>query len=108
VRPPLAWHRRSTGTVPGDRTTTGWHTNLATVIDLHSRMIVGWALAGHMRSELVEDALKMACGRSAVKPGLIFHSNRGSQCASKGFKKLLTKHEIEDAFNNGGHQPPGV
>jgi transposase InsO family protein len=72
------------------RTTAGWQ-YLATVIDLYSRMIVGWALAEHMRSELVEDALKMACGRRDVKPGLIFHSDRGSQYVSKEFRKLLAK-----------------
>jgi transposase InsO family protein len=84
------------------RTTTGWQ-YLATVIDLYSRMIVGWALAGHMRSELVEDALKMACGRREVKPGLIFHSDRGSQYVSKEFRKLLAKHGMLQSMSRKGN-----
>ena len=84
------------------RTTSGWQ-YLATVIDLYSRMIVGWALTGHMRSELVEDALKMACGRREVKPGLIFHSDRGSQYASTGFRKLLAKHGIVQSMSRKGN-----
>ncbi|PKN47085.1 MAG: hypothetical protein CVU59_04065 [Deltaproteobacteria bacterium HGW-Deltaproteobacteria-17] len=84
------------------RTTAGWQ-YLATVIDLYSRMIVGWALAGHMRSELVEDALKMACGRRGVKPGLIFHSDRGSQYASKEFRKVLAKHGIVLSMSRKGN-----
>jgi len=84
------------------RTTAGWQ-YLATVIDLYSRMIVGWALAGHMRSELVEDALKMACGRRDVRAGLIFHSDRGSQYASKEFRKLLAKHGIVQSMSRKGN-----
>jgi len=84
------------------RTTAGWQ-YLATVIDLYSRMIVGWALAGHMRSELVEDALKMACGRREVKPGLIFHSDRGSQYASKEFRKLMAKHGMLQSMSRKGN-----
>jgi transposase InsO family protein len=84
------------------RTTTGWQ-YLATVIDLYSRMIVGWALAGHMREELVEDALKMACGRRDVKAGLIFHSDRGSQYASLGFRKLLAKHGLVQSMSRKGN-----
>jgi transposase InsO family protein len=84
------------------RTTAGWQ-YLATVIDLYSRMIVGWAMAGHMRSELVEDALKMACGRREVKSGLFFHSDRGSQYASLGFRKLLAKHGIVQSMSRKGN-----
>jgi len=84
------------------RTTAGWQ-YLATVIDLYSRMIVGWALAGHMRSELVEDAVKMACGRREVKLGLIFHSDRGSQYASLGFRELLAKHGIVQSMSRKGN-----
>ena len=42
---------------------------LATVIDLHSRTIVGWSVQDHMRAELVDDALRMALGRRDAKPG---------------------------------------
>jgi putative transposase len=56
----------------------GW-AYLATVIDLASRRVVGWALADHMRAELVCDALRMAIAHRRPAPGLIFHSDRGTQ-----------------------------
>ena len=52
---------------------------MATVIDLASRRVVGFAMADHMRAELVKDALQMAIDRRKPAPGLIFHSDRGSQ-----------------------------
>jgi putative transposase len=57
------------------RTWEGWM-YLATVIDLASRRVVGWAMADHMRSELVCDALNLAIGRRRPGPGLTFHSDR--------------------------------
>ncbi len=56
----------------------GW-SYLATVIDLYARRVVGWALDTHMRSELVLKAIEMPKGQRSVEPGLIFHSDRGSQ-----------------------------
>ncbi len=56
----------------------GW-LYLATVIDLASRRVVGWAMADHMRAELVCDALRMAVGARRPGPGLIWHSDRGTQ-----------------------------
>jgi len=61
----------------------GW-LYLATVIDLASRKVVGWAMAEHMRAELVCDALRMAIGARRPGPGAIFHSDRGSQYTSTG------------------------
>jgi len=52
-------------------------TYLATVIDLASRKVVGWALADHMRTDLVEDALSMAFANRAPDEGVVFHSDRG-------------------------------
>jgi transposase InsO family protein len=52
---------------------------LATVIDLASRRVVGWAIANHMRTQLVEDALKMAFVQRRPSRGVIFHTDRGSQ-----------------------------
>jgi transposase InsO family protein len=56
---------------------------LATVIDLASRRVVGWALVDHMRTELVADALRMGCTASRPPPGVIFHSDRGCQYTSR-------------------------
>jgi len=55
----------------------GW-AYLATVIDLASRRVVGWALAEHMRTELVTDALEMAFGSRRPPAGTIFHSDHGT------------------------------
>jgi putative transposase len=60
------------------RTWEGW-LYLASVMDCHSRRIVGWALADHLRAELVDDALAMAVARRRPQAGLVHHSDRGSQ-----------------------------
>ena len=66
------------------RTWEGW-LYLAAVQDAFSRRIVGWAMADHMRSELVVDALQMALARRKPGPGLIHHSDQGSQFVSLAF-----------------------
>src|SRR3954462_4874184 len=70
--------RRYVGDITYIATWEGW-AYLATVIDLASRRVVGWALADHMRAELVGDALEMAFGQRRPERGLIFHSDRGCQ-----------------------------
>lgn len=80
------------------RTWEGWM-YLASVIDLASRRVVGWAMADHMRAELVGDALEMAIGARHPKPGLIFHSDRGSQYTSGTFTRLLTAHGIQQSLS---------
>jgi transposase InsO family protein len=64
----------------------GW-AYLATVIDLASRKVVGWALADHMRTELVEEALQMAFVQRRPGEGVIFHSDRGCQLRFKGWSQ---------------------
>jgi len=71
----------------------GW-AYLATVIDLSSRRVVGWALADHMRAELVCDALRMAIDARRPAPGAIFHSDRGTQYTSTEFTTLLTERRL--------------
>jgi putative transposase len=66
------------------RTGEGW-LHLAAVQDAHSRQIVGWSMATHMRSTLVVDALQMALARRRPGPGLIHHSDQGSQYVSLAF-----------------------
>ena len=67
-------------------TSTGW-LYLAVGIDLCSRKIVGWALADHMRSELVMDALRQALGSRSIVPECIFHSDRGCQYGSIAYRQ---------------------
>jgi putative transposase len=66
------------------RSWEGW-LYLAAVQDAYSRRIVGWSMAEHMRAELVTDALSMAVHRRRPNPGLIHHSDQGSQYVSLGF-----------------------
>ncbi len=54
----------------------------AAVVDVFSRMVVGWSIADHIRAELVVDALEMACWRRRPQPGTIVHADRGSQYTS--------------------------
>jgi putative transposase len=67
---------------------------LATVIDLASRRVVGWAVADHMRTELVEEALQMAFLQRRPDRGLIFHSDRGSQYTSGDFATLARANGV--------------
>jgi putative transposase len=85
--------RRYVGDITYIATWEGW-SYLATVIDLASRRIVGWALADHMRTELVEDALKMAFAHRAPEEGVIFHSDRGCQYTSGDFATLARANGV--------------
>jgi putative transposase len=66
------------------RTWEGW-LYLAAAQDAYSRLVVGWSVADHMRSELVVDALEMALWRRRPEPGLVHHSDQGSQYVSLAF-----------------------
>jgi putative transposase len=69
-------------------TDQGW-LYLATVMDLYSRRIVGWAMADHLRTELPLAALRMAVVAKQPGPGLIHHSDRGVQYASEDYRKVI-------------------
>ncbi len=88
------------------RTWEGW-LYLAAVQDAYSRRIVGWAMTEHMRTELVADALQMAVVRRRPEPGLIHHSDQGSQYIALGFGQQARDAGIAvsmgskgDAFDN--------
>jgi len=66
----------------------GW-LYLAVLIDLFSRKVVGWAMADHMRAELVVTALRMALGRRRSPTDLVHHTDRGSQYASQKYTQEL-------------------
>ncbi len=84
------------------RTGEGW-LYLAVVIDLFSRKIVGWSMAEHMRSELVLEALDMAIVHRRPTADLMFHSDRGSQYASKIFRKRLKFLKITQSMSRKGN-----
>ena len=69
-------------------TWSGW-LYLAVVLDLFSRRVVGWAMADHLRTELVIDALDMAIWNRRPNPGLVHHSDQGCQSSSLAFGRRL-------------------
>lgn len=77
---------------------SGW-AYLAVWMDLYSRKVVGWALAEHMREELVMMALKRALACRYINPGLIVHSDRGGQYAGKKFRELLAERKIRQSMS---------
>lgn len=84
------------------RTWEGW-LYLAVVIDLYSRRVVGWAMANHMRTELVTEALQLAINQRCPSPGLIFHSDRGSQYASKDYQNVLKRYGVICSMSRKGN-----
>ncbi len=74
---------------------------LAVWVDLWSRRVVGWCLADHMRDELVITALRRALLGRQPADGLILHSDRGGQYASKDFRKLLTGRYVQSMSRAG-------
>ena len=83
------------------RTGEGW-LYLATVIDLYSRMIVGWAMADHMRASLVTGALAMARDRGHLAPDAIFHSDRGTQYTSREMGAWCTGNAVRQSMGATG------
>jgi len=83
------------------RTWEGW-LYLAAVQDVFSRRIVGWSMADHMRSELVLDALAMALEHRRPEPGLIHHSDQGSQYVSLTFGQTARAAGIAQSMGSRG------
>jgi transposase InsO family protein len=75
---------------------------LATVIDCFSRRLVGWSIADHMRTELVEDALKAAVLVRGSLNGAVFHADHGSQYTSKDFAELCEKFGVAQSMGAVG------
>ena len=75
---------------------------LAVVIDLYSRQVVGWSMAEHMRTSLVNDALLMAIWKRKPPKGLLWHSGRGSQYAATSHRKILKHFGIQQSMSRKG------
>jgi transposase InsO family protein len=71
----------------------GW-LYLATVLDIASRRVVGYAMAGHLRTELISDALSNAVAARDPEPGVIFHSDRGCQYTSAAYAALAEENQV--------------
>jgi putative transposase len=83
------------------RTWEGW-LYLVAVQDVFSRRIVGWSMADHMRTELVTDALQMALAQRRPEPGLIWHSDQGSQFVSLAFGQQARAAGIAQSMGSKG------
>ncbi len=83
-------------------TQQGW-IYLAVIIDLYSRRVVGWSIDRRMKKALVIRALMMAVNLRKPPPGLIHHSDRGSQYASRDYQKLLQQHGMICSMSRKGN-----
>ena len=92
---------RLVGDITYLRTGQGW-LYLATVIDLTTRMVVGWQLAEHMRTVLVIDAMQMAIDSGRLNANAIFHSDRGTQYTSKEFAGFCQTATIRRSMGRTG------
>ena len=79
----------------------GW-LYLATILDCYSRFIVGWSMASHLRTELVVDALEMATSRRRPAPGLVHHSDQGSQYVALAFTRRMRSAGIAGSMGSVG------
>ena len=84
------------------RTRSGW-LYLAVVLDLFARKVVGWAMASDMQATLVCRALQVAIAQHQPAPGLIVHSDRGSQYASAAHQAVLDKHGLIGSMSRKGN-----
>ena len=83
-------------------TDEGW-LYLATIIDLYSRLVLGWSMSERMTAQLVCDALKMALWRRHMPINVIVHSDRGSQYCSGAYQKLLDEHGLICSMSGKGN-----
>jgi putative transposase len=79
----------------------GW-LYLAVVIDLYSRLVIGWAMRSHNDSQLVQEALAMALWRRKKAKGVIVHSDQGTTYGSKGYLNLLSESGNEGSMSRKG------
>jgi len=84
------------------KTEQGW-LYLAAVLDLYSRKIIGWATSESMHRQLVINALQMAINVRKPSPGLLHHSDRGSQYASADYQALLTQAGMTSSMSRKGN-----
>jgi putative transposase len=92
---------RLVGDITYLKTGEGW-LYLATVIDLATRMVIGWQLATHMRTSLVTEALQMAVDAGLVERTAIFHSDRGTQYTSAEFARWCKNKHLRTSVGRTG------
>jgi len=82
-------------------TSEGW-LYLAGIIDLYSRMVIGWSMDRHLTSQLTLAALRQAVNRRDVQPGLIHHSDRGGEYAAGAYRSVLSEHGVIGSMSRKG------
>ena len=83
-------------------TTEGW-LYLAVILDLYSRLVIGWAMGARLTVDLAERALTMALANRTPTAGLLHHSDRGSQYAATSYQRLLSEHGITTSMSRTGN-----
>ena len=83
-------------------TDEGW-VYLAVLLDLASRRVVGWAVRAHLETELILAALHMALARRRIRPGVVHHSDRGSQYASHAYQRVLAARGFVGSMSRAGN-----
>jgi len=73
------------------------------ILDLYSRLVIGWAMGHRLTVELAEQALTMALANRNPRAGLLHHSDRGSQYAATSYQRLLDKHGISPSMSRKGN-----
>ncbi len=94
-------NQRWVGDITYLETATGFE-YLATVIDLYSRRVVGWALAPTLETTIVIEAMDMALRQRTPPAGLIFHSDRGCQYTSHAFRDRLRLAQVQQSMSRSG------
>lgn len=79
----------------------GW-LYLATVIDCHTKAVIGWAMADHYKTPLINDALTMAVRNNSIASKAVFHSDRGSNYTSEEYGRLLSHNDIRQSVGRTG------
>jgi transposase InsO family protein len=108
---PNVLNRAFTASAPNKRWVTdityiptqqGW-LYLAVILDLYSRMVVGWSMSGNCDGKLVENALSQALARRRPQAGLLHHSDRGSQYTSNVYRAYLEQSGIQSSMSRKGN-----
>lgn len=76
---------------------------LAVILDAYSRRVIGWSLGRTLETSLTVEALNEAIGHGRVEPGLVHHSDRGIQYASKAYTEMLGEHGIQISMSRRGN-----
>jgi transposase InsO family protein len=106
-------NRDFTAAAPGEKmvgdityipTWQGW-LYLATVIDCHTKAVIGWATGDNYKTPLIEKAIEMAARNHLLAENAIFHSDRGSNYTSRQFAETLEKHGIRHSVGRTGICP---